>query len=193
MLDYSFQNNATEKNTAGALRVTGTAGSQILLGAEDVSGGYGAPTGWSGFSPGFGTGGFRPTVRLTFAPYDEIAVSPSTTGNFSGGGWTGDVTIGSAYSSIRLSADDGSGHVAFSDFFAVTAIVTSTVWVDFNHNGSEIGSEIYPFDTLGEGVTVVDEGGTIKIKAGASAGPITIDKEVRIEADGGTARIGATP
>ncbi|MCE5230835.1 hypothetical protein LLG95_14755 [bacterium] len=65
------------------------------------------------------------------------------------------------------------------------------VWVDFNWTGSETGSEALPFNTLAEGVGFVNSGETIRIKAGSGSEHIRITKPMRIEAVGGTARIGA--
>jgi hypothetical protein len=193
MVDFSFQNNGGESNASGLAIVTNSGDTQTLSGNVDNSDGFGAPTSWSGFSPSITAWDAFVTMRLTFAAYNTVAVSPSTSGNFSGGGWTGDVTIGSPYAAIRLNADDGSGHTATSAFFEVTTVDLSTVYVDFSHNGSEIGTQTYPFNTLAEGVSNVDVGGTVIVDAGSTAETMTISKAVRIESNGGTASIGAGP
>jgi len=69
----------------------------------------------------------------------------------------------------------------------------SLVWVDFDYSGTEKGTELEPYNTLVEGVNAVQVGGTVKIKTGDSTETLQIDKEVRLESDGGQARIGIQP
>ena len=70
------------------------------------------------------------------------------------------------------------------------------VWVQFNYSsGVELGTSSQPFNALAEGAICVNAGGTIKIK-GDTGDPDTteaprITKQMRIEAIGGTVRIGA--
>jgi hypothetical protein len=64
------------------------------------------------------------------------------------------------------------------------------VWVDFDWQTPEEGTEESPFNTLQEGLENVVDSGTVIIKAGTSAETLTINQAVRLEASGGTARIG---
>lgn len=66
----------------------------------------------------------------------------------------------------------------------------SVLWVDFAYTGQEGGSFTAPFNTLGEGVTSIPAGGTLKIKAGTSAESLTISKPMTISAYGGPVIIG---
>jgi hypothetical protein len=73
------------------------------------------------------------------------------------------------------------------------------IWVDFAYSGTERGTFSQPFNTVIEGVnaitTFVDTAllnfPTLYIKAGSRRESITINKRMRIEACGGTVRIGA--
>jgi hypothetical protein len=74
------------------------------------------------------------------------------------------------------------------------------IWVDFAYSGIfEFGTFLLPFNTVIEGVnaitTFVDTAvlnfPTLHIKAGSRYETITINKRMRIEACGGTVRIGA--
>lgn len=71
----------------------------------------------------------------------------------------------------------------------------ANVWVDFNHAGTETGTEPEPFNTLGEAVAVVEPHGTVWIQgdlpASESAETLSIDSPVTIESVGGAARIGS--
>ncbi len=67
-------------------------------------------------------------------------------------------------------------------------------WVDFAYVGTETGSITEPFNTLGEGISAVTAGHTIKIK-GDTGDPDTtetprITKAMRIEAVDGPVMIG---
>jgi hypothetical protein len=73
------------------------------------------------------------------------------------------------------------------------------IWVDFAYSGIEVGIFLLPFNTVIEGVnaitTFVDtdvlDFPTLHIKTGSRNETITINKRMRIEACGGTVRIGA--
>ena len=70
---------------------------------------------------------------------------------------------------------------------------SGTVWVDFSYSsGIELGSEAQPFNTLGEGVIVVNPSGTLNIETGETAETPRITKAMRMEAVNGTVRIGVS-
>jgi M6 family metalloprotease-like protein len=58
-------------------------------------------------------------------------------------------------------------------------------WVDFHHFGFEAGTFENPFNTVAEGVAAASHGGTLKLKAGSRAEPLTISKRLTLEAVGG--------
>jgi hypothetical protein len=66
------------------------------------------------------------------------------------------------------------------------------VWVDFNYSGFpfQLGTFAFPYNTLGQGVTAVQSGGTIAFKPGHSAETGTISKPMTLMAFGGGATIG---
>lgn len=66
----------------------------------------------------------------------------------------------------------------------------SPVWVDFNFAGTPAGTFAAPDKTLATGVTAVNPGGTIVIKAGNSGEAMTITKPMFLTSFGGTANIG---
>jgi len=59
------------------------------------------------------------------------------------------------------------------------------VWVDKNYAGTETGSYSQPYNTLNEGVTASEAGGTVKLKNGSTSISTsqTVTKNVRIEAE----------
>ena len=64
------------------------------------------------------------------------------------------------------------------------------MWVDFFYFGFENGTFQNPFNTLAEGVSAAAHGGTLKIKAGATAERPTITKRLTVQAIGGPVTIG---
>ncbi|MCE5230309.1 FG-GAP-like repeat-containing protein [bacterium] len=72
----------------------------------------------------------------------------------------------------------------------IDPIDANLIWVKFDYTGTELGTEIFPFNTLTEGIDAVNSGGTVRIFSGATAAPIRITKPARIESHGGTATIG---
>jgi PhoPQ-activated pathogenicity-related protein len=69
---------------------------------------------------------------------------------------------------------------------------TDATWVDFSHMGSEAGTFVLPYDTVDEGVVNSPVDGVLRIKTGTSSEAGIVNKAMRIEAVGGTVRIGAT-
>ena len=69
-----------------------------------------------------------------------------------------------------------------------------TVWVDFKYEGTELGTQSQPYNTLAEAINAVTVGGEIIIKGGITSETFTginkIKKKVTIKSSGGTATIG---
>lgn len=84
------------------------------------------------------------------------------------------------------------GHV--SDHLGVEATLEirgrSAVWVDNLATGPELGTSCAPFDTVAEGVAAAAPGQRTLIRSAAYPSPITINKAVRLQALGGTVRLG---
>ena len=76
--------------------------------------------------------------------------------------------------------------------------VDSVIYVDFSHGGFEAGTISEPMSSLGGALPAVAAGGTIVIQGDSPAatssetfaGAEVINQQVRIEATGGTVRIG---
>jgi hypothetical protein len=75
-------------------------------------------------------------------------------------------------------------------FFVSSSHAQNDVWVDLAYPGFEQGSQVAPYDTLGDALVDVSAGGTIHFTAGDSHEAITIDQSVTIDAIGGTVRLG---
>ncbi len=63
-------------------------------------------------------------------------------------------------------------------------------WVDFDHTGAEWGTPTFPFNTVAEGRTVLNTGGTLKLLSGETAETPNLDTPMRVEAVSGPARLG---
>ena len=103
----------------------------------------------------------------------------------------------STYNGFRYRASQN-GSDYFDSFYVgletpANIPVPTLVWVDFDYSGAEKGTESYPYNTLAEGVDGVQAGGTVRIKAGDTAETLQVTKEVRLESEGGQARIGIQP
>ncbi len=66
----------------------------------------------------------------------------------------------------------------------------STVWVDASYTGQEIGGPTNPFDTVGEGVKAVEPGGTVIIRQGNYAEPLTVLRAMILDGENGSAVVG---
>ncbi len=68
------------------------------------------------------------------------------------------------------------------------------IWVDFGYAGTEEGSETKPFNTLAEGIAVVDVGGLVSVKGNStttsSAEVLTLNTAFTVESQGGAVLIG---
>jgi len=113
LVDFSFNNPSANNLTAFCRYTPGTTIRMVSGGATS-----GDPLTWSAIS------GPAPLSTLNlpnvqFAAERAVAMRPAATGAFSGGVWTGEVSVPFAASSVRVSADDGAGHRGVSNLFAV--------------------------------------------------------------------------
>lgn len=65
-------------------------------------------------------------------------------------------------------------------------------YVAFEYAGAGVGTESQPFATIERAVAAVDMGGALKIKSGSSNEQLRIAKPMRLEAVGGSVRIGSS-
>jgi hypothetical protein len=63
-------------------------------------------------------------------------------------------------------------------------------WVDFNYTFLEFGTFIFPFNSLGEGLSAVSYGGNLFIKSGTTPETAGITKRMNIQAYGGPVTLG---
>ncbi len=96
---------------------------------------------------------------------------------------------------VTYDATDAAGNAATQVTRTVNVVVDdSSILVDFNYMGTELGTQSQPYNTLAEAIEAVAVGGTITIKAGITSetfdGINKINKNVTIKSSGGTAVIG---
>ncbi|WP_395753592.1 M36 family metallopeptidase [Prosthecobacter sp.] len=113
LVDVVFDNASSA--AAGYCLGTTTASARVLYGSNQRSWGYGDPYTWT-YANNFTTTQL-PNVKLVFGT--TIAVTPATTGAFTGGVWSGSLTVPTAVSSIRLQASAGSIS-GMSNFFSTS-------------------------------------------------------------------------
>ncbi|MDZ4405532.1 M36 family metallopeptidase [Prosthecobacter sp.] len=102
MVDISFNNASSSYATGGYVRATtGSLARTMYYSGAAV----GDPLAWTGTSPWYYTTTTRPDIR--FGAASTIIPSPTGTGSFTAGVWTGNVTIPSAASNIQLQAAGG--------------------------------------------------------------------------------------
>jgi hypothetical protein len=76
---------------------------------------------WGAATPSMGT--LNSGLTSPFPPpFTPVAVSPTVSGNFVNGIWTGNLTVTQAATQMNLRADDGSGHFGDSNAFNVVVL-----------------------------------------------------------------------
>ena len=114
MVDFSF-NNSSYTSSGG---VTYTAASATRSIYYYTDSGYGDPLTWSGTSsPTPNTSTTLPNLSLLVDR--NIPLLPAVTGNFTGGVWTGAITVQQVTTGVSVHADDGAGHTGDSNLFNV--------------------------------------------------------------------------
>jgi hypothetical protein len=116
MVDFSF-NNASYSTNGGVTFTTANTTRTIHYYTDS---GYGNPLTWSGtINPAPATSTILPNLQLQMER--SIPTSPSVTGSFTGGTWTGAIAVTQLAASVNLLADDGAGHTGVSNNFEVVA------------------------------------------------------------------------
>jgi len=111
-----FSHNATTTGSFGVCNSTGS----TRNGYWYEGSGNPDPLTWSGTSPAPGSTNGVPNLQLGIGgSFGVTAVSPSTTGSFVGGVWTGSITAPQTAVHVVLRANDGSGHTSDSNAFDV--------------------------------------------------------------------------
>jgi hypothetical protein len=101
MIDFCFNNTSWTRD--GECRFTSAAATRSLSARVDST--AGDPLTWSGTTPAPASGTQVPNIRLTTGT--PIACSPSTSGNFTSGLWSGDVTVEAPGTNVALAASWG--------------------------------------------------------------------------------------
>ncbi|MCG3150312.1 MAG: hypothetical protein PCFJNLEI_03795 [Verrucomicrobiae bacterium] len=114
MVDFSFNNSSY--TSSGASRYTATSQSRSLYFYTDS--GYGDPLTWSGSSPSGSLIAQIPNVRL-IAAASGTSLTPTNTGNFVAGVWTGSVSVLAPATNVFLRAEDSMGHGGYGNAFNV--------------------------------------------------------------------------
>lgn len=120
MVDFSFNNSSW--TTQGSVTFTTATANRTIYYATDS--GFGDPLTWSG------TTSPTPTAttilpNLVLQTGGTQTVSPSATGTFTSGVWTGNVTLNQATSQVALQALNGTTVRGYSNDFSVTSTVTA--------------------------------------------------------------------
>jgi hypothetical protein len=120
MVDFSF-NNASFTSSGG---VTCTTTAELrTLHSKGINSWHADPLSWSGtMNPRPRISTIQPNLQLLMDR--TLPISPTVTGRFSGGTWTGAIAIAQPATAVNLAVDDGAGHRGESTSFDVLAIST---------------------------------------------------------------------
>jgi len=105
-----------------------------------------------------------------------------------------DKTIGISLgnNSYHLCLRNGSGNLGNAN--GIEYLPYSVVYVDGNHGGAELGTKLYPYNTVSEGYNAIAKYGTLSIRGGSYSGsqnvPITLQKPITTRSYGGNTIIG---
>lgn len=107
-VDYGF-------NWATVYRTSAATSRAMYKGT--LSNSAGSPLTWQGAAPAPTLSTRVPNIRLT--TLSPVAVTPTNSGSFAAGSWTGSVTVAQESPALRLLASDGAGHEGLSQPFVV--------------------------------------------------------------------------
>ena len=93
----------------------------LRIGSTDSN----SATGWTTGTAGMGTA--NTGLTTPFGIVAAVTVSPTVSGTFSSGVWTGNMTVLQTASQMKFRADDGSGHTGDSNAFDVTGTLSLSV------------------------------------------------------------------
>jgi ELWxxDGT repeat protein len=120
MVDFSFNNSSF--TSAGGVTYTTANANRVIYAYTDS--GWGDPLTWSGTgSPTPTTTTILPNLLLQTGAANTL--TPTTTGTFTAGVWTGNVTVNQAASQAALMAANGTTALGYSNDFSVTSTVTA--------------------------------------------------------------------
>jgi len=158
LIDFSFNNNSY--TSEGQCQSTDVGTYRSISFATDSA--YGDPLTWSGTSPTPTRSQTVPNLMLgvTFPDLFPVSVSPTNSGPFVNGVWTGEVTVHEAATNLFLRAGDGPGYGGQSNPFDVQAAPTALMLV-MDDNPFSFTNGCYGFTVQGSaGQVVVIEAST---------------------------------
>ncbi len=117
MIDFSHNN--TSWSSYGGCYATASPSTRAIYYYSDS--GWGDPLAWENSTPTPKQSSNVPNIKLggTVTESASVTISPSTTGNFINGVWTGTLTVQDIGTNIFLFANDGNSHVGSSNPFNV--------------------------------------------------------------------------
>ena len=137
MVDFSFNNSSW--TSAGAVTYTTVSPARSIHYYTDS--GYGDPLTWAGTTnPTPISSSVLPNLQLVMDR--NVSMTPTITGAFTGGAWTGPLTVLQVASGASLRADDGSGHLGESNTFDVTGTLSMTVPASVLENAAPISGTV---------------------------------------------------
>jgi hypothetical protein len=113
MVDFSFNNDSYSAD--GQCRATPRAQTRTISFHTDSA--FGDPLAWGGSQPPPVPSKLIPNIRLLMEV--PVEVTPSTSGQFVQGVWTGEITLATPENNIVLRAVDDGGHIGLSAPLAV--------------------------------------------------------------------------
>lgn len=116
MVDISYA-NAGYGSTFGYIRATNATAQRSLYHLGDTI--SGDPLSWSGTTPTPTATTLRPDIRLGISLPSIPSISPTTTGSFVAGVWTGNITVSAQSPGIELQATSGTS-IGRSNAFSVS-------------------------------------------------------------------------
>jgi Peptidase C10 family/Spi protease inhibitor len=196
MIDFSFSNSA---EALYGLVIVSSIPDRSVYGLS--WGTNGDPLTWSGTSnPSAFIDDYVPRIKLGGSDTANT-VLPATTGNFTAGVWTGDITIENEGTDIHIEASDGTGRTGNSNTFDVgdddtpptiqsclradpspTALASMDFTITFSETVIGVGDSDFTLTTTGDvsgaSVTSVSGSGTsrtVTVNAGGGNGTIRLD------------------
>ena len=136
MIDFSINNSSYTSD--GKCRYSTPGGNRTIYYQTDS--GYGDPLTWSGSAPA-GTSSARvPNIKL--GEDTPVPLTPTVSGSFVSGVWTGSITVPTAATGMLLHVDDASGHTGDSNIFNVVSTAdvtppTGAVVINGNHTATK--------------------------------------------------------
>jgi len=109
---------------------TDTTYGYLRIGSSDAN----SATNWTTGTPTIGVANTGLTVPFPSSQM-TVAVTPATSGSFSGGLWTGSMTVSQPAIQMKFTADDGSGHTGSSNAFDVTGTLALSIPTSVLENG----------------------------------------------------------